>query len=261
VRYLILGPVEASHEGGTVLLGRQQWRALLAYLLLRRNQVVSTEELVEALWGGVQPDTARNQIQIGISALRRRLRLSNGGSPIATRPPGYVIQVGAVALDVDVFAERVKRGQDLLNVGQPEAASDVLRNAITLWRGSALADITAAYADGARSSLHERRTGAYELLAEAQLAAGRHHELIPELVPLVEREPERERLVGQLMLALYRSGRGAEAMQTSRAFRAHLSEHHGLDPSRNHAGLERAILVGDPSLDWVAQSCTAPRRR
>ena len=256
MRYLLLGPVEVHRDGGRLSVQRPRRRALLAYLLLHRNTVVSTAQLIDALWGGAEPTTARNQIQSDVSALRRSLRPGTSTSPIVTRKPGYAILVARGDVDLDIFDQNVRAAQ-AINSEEPERAAELIRSALGLWRGQPLADVAAPFAEPVRTGLHERWTTTCELLADAELAAGRHRELIPELTPLVEANPERERLVGQLMLALYRSGRPADAMRVSRSFRGHLIEHHGMDPTPAHNALETAILNSSPTLDRVRRSPVA----
>jgi DNA-binding SARP family transcriptional activator len=256
MRYLLLGPVEVHRDGGWVSVLRPRRRALLAYLLLHRNTVVSTAQLIDALWGGAEPTTARNQIQADVSALRYSLRRGTLTSPIVTRKPGYAILVARGDVDLDIFDQNVRTAQ-AINSEEPERAAELIRSALGLWRGQPLADVAAPFAEPVRNGLQERWTTTCELLADAELAAGRHRELIAELTPLVGANPERERLVGQLMLALYRSGRPADAMGVSRSFRGHLVEHHGMDPTQAHNALETAILSSSPTLDWVRRSPVA----
>jgi DNA-binding SARP family transcriptional activator len=244
-RYLLLGPVVVQLNRRQVVIEGPRRRAVLAYLLLSANRVVSVDELIAAVWGETQPRTARTQIQSNVSAIRHRLRGEHLPS-IDTRGSGYVVVMDSAELDVDLFGQSAAQANAL----KPHQAASLLRDALGLWRGAALADATAAFVTGARKRLHEQRLTAYEQLAHAELALGRHAELAVELTALVADNPLREHLTESLMLALYRSGRAAEALRVSRNLRALLVENEGLDPNRAHAELEAAIVRSDPALDW-----------
>lgn len=248
MRFVILGPVEMSPDGRPSSSLAQRHRAVLAYLLLHARQVVSVERLIEALWGGAPPETARTQIQIAVSMIRRPLREAGAAGVLLTQPAGYVICPEPDHLDLDRFTgltaqAGAEEARDL------EACTQRLRAALGLWRGPALADVTAAYATGARLRLDEQRLAAFERLADAELALGRHEELAGELAAMVEANPLRERLCRQLMLALYRCGRRPDALRVARDLREALADQQGLDPSPQVADLELAILRGDLALD------------
>jgi DNA-binding SARP family transcriptional activator len=242
MEFRILGPLEVVEDGHALSLGGTKQRALLACLLLRANQVVSNDRIVDELWGEAPPATAVKTIQVYISRLRKEL----GESRLVTRPPGYLLHVDRSELDLGRFEELLGEARGL----HPEAAADVLRDALALWRGPALADLAhepCAQADVAR--LEELRLTAVEERIEADLANGRDAELIGELEALVAEHPLRERLRGQLMLALYRSARQAEALEVYQAARRTLVEELGLEPSSALQRLEQAILRQDRSLD------------
>ena len=216
-------------------LGGPRQRALLAILLLHANQVVSTDGLVDALWGTQPPPTAANTVQYYVSQLRKLL----GADRIVTQPPGYLIRVDPGALDLESFERLLARGD-----------ADSLREALALWRGPALADVAyETFAQPEIARLEELRVVAIEKRVDADLDAGRHHELVGELEKLVVEHPLRERLRGQLMLALYRSGRQAEALAAYRAARSALVEELGVEPGQALQELERAMLRHDPSLE------------
>jgi DNA-binding SARP family transcriptional activator len=244
MRYAILGPVEVTTGTQTVRLDRPQRRALLAVLLLHANTVVSIEQLIEALWGGAPPATARAQMHALVAAVRRTLREAGADDVITTRTGGYVITVADGACDLRVFENLTARARA---TADPDEAARLLREALTLWRGTALDGVSAAFVEAARAALEEQRLAAYEQIADLELARGRHAELVPELTGLVAANPLRERLVGQLMVALYRSGRQSEALQTARALRRRLAEDEGLDPGPALVELETAILRADRS--------------
>jgi DNA-binding SARP family transcriptional activator len=243
LEFHILGPLEVVGEHGPVRLGGPKQRATLAILLLNANRVVSVDRLADDLYSGAAPVTAVTQVQRQISELRKAL---GDESTIDTQAPGYVIHVVPGQLDL----HRFERLTDEAGRAEPRAAAGLLREALGLWRGEALADI--AYEPFARSAverLEEIRLAALERRIEADLALGRHAEAAAELEQLVAEHPLRERLRGQLMLALYRSGRQAEALDVYRQARATLVEEFGLEPSAGLRELERAILAQDRALD------------
>jgi DNA-binding SARP family transcriptional activator len=241
IEFRILGPLEVVRDGGALQLGGTRQRALLALLLLYANEVVSSDALVDRIWGERAPATAGKALQVYVSRLRKQL----GRDALATRPPGYAIQVEPGELDLHVFEQLVSEAGS----AEPEHASELLREALALWRGPALADLAyEPFAQTEIARLEELRLTAFEERAEAELALGRHSALAADLEALVARHPLRERLRGQLMLALYRSGRQAEALETYREARRLLDEELGLEPSAALKALERSILEHDPAL-------------
>jgi len=222
---------------------------VLAYLLLHAGTVISAERLIGAVWGQEPPDTARAQVHATVTAIRRVLRRADAAGLLATRVGGYVIQPGPGQLDAEEFTSRIASAQERADAGNVKEAADQIRAALALWRGPPLADVDAAYIPGARSRLEDRRLAALERLADLELERGQHEELIGELATEVEAHPLRERLASQLMLALHRAGRQADALAAARAFRAALAQQQGLDPSRAFTQLEQAILRDDPRLD------------
>ncbi len=241
----ILGPLEVSDGGRIVELGAGRQRALLALLALHSPEIVATDRLIEELWGGSPPPTAAKALQNLVSQLRRSL----GADAIATRPPGYGLRLDADDLDARRFERLAAEAHRLLQE-DPGRAGQTLREALGLWRGRALADF--AYEDFAQSEiarLEELRLGAIEDRVDADLALGRAAKLVPELEPLVSAHPLRGRLRGQLMLALYRSGRQADALDVYRSGRRLLDEELGLEPDNELQRLEKAILNHDPSLE------------
>jgi DNA-binding SARP family transcriptional activator len=255
----ILGPLEVSDDGRVVELGAGRQRALLVLLALHAREIVATDRLIEELWGGSPPPTAGKALQNLISQLRRSL----GADSIATRPPGYSLRLDADDLDARRFELLAAEGRRLLE-DDPGRAGQTLLEALGLWRGRALADF--AYEDFAQSEiarLEELRLGAIEDRIAADLAVGRATELVAELEPLVSAHPLRGRLRGQLMLALYRSGRQADALEVYRSGRRLLDAELGLAPDNELQRLEKAILNHDPSLESpvVAAPPVAQRRR
>jgi DNA-binding SARP family transcriptional activator len=242
----ILGRLEVVEHGRPVVVGAPKVRALLAVLLLHRDEVVSTDRLIDALWGERASPTAAKTVQVYVSNLRKAL----GDGLLVTEGRGYVLHAALGQLDVDRFEALVAQGREALEQGDALTAAAVLREALGVWRGPALADFAYepfAQADIAR--LEESRLAALEDRIDADLASGAHARLVGELEALVLAHPLRERLRGQLMLALYRSGRQADALQTYRIARRELLDELGLEPGRGLQELERAILAHDPALD------------
>jgi WD40 repeat protein/DNA-binding SARP family transcriptional activator len=262
--YRILGPLEVSDDGRRVGLGGDKQRALLAILLLHANEVVSSDRLIDDLWRESPPPSAVRTLQAYVSRLRKALG-ANGAASVApggngsagsangallTRGHGYLLRVAPGDLDLDRFGELVDQGRAALAGGEPGEAARSLREALGLWRGPPLADFAyEPFAQAAIAQLEELQLGAVEERIEADLAVGRDQELVGELRDLVERHPLRERLRGQLMLALYRSGRQAEALEVNQEFRRALSQQLGLDPGQGLQQLEAAILARDPLVD------------
>ena len=254
MEFRILGPLEAWDAGREVALGGPKPRALLAVLLLHANEVVPADRLIDELWGEDSLESAAGALRVNVSRLRKALP----PEVLATRPPGYVLRLGADELDLHRFERLVDEGRSLLARGLAAAASERLGEALALWRGPALADFTyELFAQGALARLEEIRLAAFELKIEADLDLGRHNELIGELEALVSEHPLRERLRGFLMTALYRSGRQAEALEAYQEARRALVDGLGLEPSPGLQELERAILQQDPALD----AASPPRDR
>ena len=252
MEFRILGPVEVWDGAQRLDLGGSKPRALLAVLLLRANQVVSTDQLVDQLWGEAPPPTARNLVQVYVSRLRQALHQSRDRSPtasaLATRPSGYLLQVEPGDLDLDCFEGLTADARQATAAGDLERAAERWRAALALWRGPALAGAASEVRRTAVPRLEEARLVALEERLEVDLGLGRHVGLVGELEALVAAHPDRERPRRQLMLALYRSGRQAEALTVYRNTRQVLVEELGLEPSPALQELERAILRGDPAI-------------
>jgi len=273
MEFRILGPIEVWSEGRQVRLGGVKQRALLAVLLLHRNEVVSVDRLIDELWGERPPATAVKTAQVHVSQLRKALDVrhmsGNADEILVTRSPGYVLRVRPDELDSDRFERLVEDGRRALREGAAEQATESLLEALSLWRGPALADFALdAFAQTEIARLEAARVSAIEERIDADLATGRHQGLIGELETLIRAHPLRERLRGQLMLALYRSDRQAEALAAYQDARRMLDEELGLEPSESLQRLERAILVHDPTLDAplpapaeIEPTLAAPRPR
>jgi branched-chain amino acid transport system substrate-binding protein len=254
MQFGILGPLEVSDEGRRVEIGGHKQRALLASLLLHANEVVSLDRLIDELWGETPPPTAAKTLQAQVSRLRRSLNgdedpTAHVRGPLQTRGHGYVLTVEPGQVDADRFQVMLEEARRARAEGKPEEAAEELRRALALWRGPALADFAyESFAQTEIARLDELQLTALEERIEADLALGRHVELVAELEALVTRNPLRERLRGQLMLALYRSDRQAEALHVYQEFRLALAEELGLEPSQGLQRLERQILEQDPEL-------------
>jgi len=241
--------LEVERDDRLLPIGGIKHRALLAVLLLHLNRVVSRDHLIEAIWGERAPETAQTALQVYISALRKTL----GADSIITRAPGYALQADPDSVDLHRFEALGRAGKDALAAGDAGAAVDRLTSALELWRGVPLADLDSApFVETERRRLDELRLGAIEQRIDADLALERSADLISELQMLVREHPLRERLREQLMLALYRSGRQAEALEVYKQGRKLLADELGLEPGEALTELEHAILVHDPSLGPVA---------
>ena len=238
----MLGPIEVRSDGRTVEIGRGKQRALLAVLALNAGKVVSTDRLIDELWGDEPPATATTALQVYISKLRKTL----GEGAIETRDPGYVLHG---ELDADRFEVLVSSARG----AEPERAAEVLAEALSLWRGAALCDVDLPLD---RSRLEELKLAATEQRIDADLARGRSSELVGELETLVGEHPLRESFRAQLMLALYRAGRQAEALEAYRAARTALMDELGIEPGPRLHQLEQAILRQDDSLAAAADERT-----
>jgi DNA-binding SARP family transcriptional activator len=241
----LLGPLEIELEGRPVPLGGRAPRALLARLLLDANRAVAVDRLVEDLWGEEAPASAVKMIQIHVSALRKVLP----EGMLVTRSRGYALEIDPDAVDLVRFEALRREGQEALATGSHELAAERLREAAGLWRGPALGEFDEPFAAIESARLEELRVASIEDRIEAELALGRHAGLVGELDALVARHPLRERLRGQLMLALYRSGRQAEALDGYRRLRAMLTDELGIEPSPPLRELERRMLQQDPRLE------------
>jgi YVTN family beta-propeller protein len=261
VEFAVLGPVAVARDGRDLPLGGRKQRALLAILLLHANEVVSRDRLIDGLWGERPPATAAHTLDNYISRLRKTL---GDGRPVR-HPPGYLLHVQPAELDLDRFERLLEEGRTELARGDAARAAVALRAALALWRGPALADVLyEPFAASEAERLEERRLAALEDRIDADLALGGGAELVPELEALGREHPHRERLLGQLMLALYRAGRQSEALAGFDSARRRLAEELGLQPSPVLAELQRQILAHDPSLGrrlGEQQAGTGPTRR
>jgi len=255
VEFRILGPLEVVEEGRRLTLGGPRQRALLAILLTHANEVVSSDRLIDELWRARPPRTGANALQFHVSQLRKTLGPSD---VIVTQEPGYLIRVAPDELDLLRFEQLVEEARR----GPADQAARLLHDALNLWRGPALADlVNEPFAQAEILRLDELRLVALELRIETDLALGRHRELVGELEVLVHEHPLRERPRAQLMLALYRSGRQAEALDLYREGRRLLVDELGIEPGLELQELEKAILRHDSGLSSPGPAATSPAHR
>jgi YVTN family beta-propeller protein len=270
--FRILGSLEVEDRGQSLPLGGHQQRALLALLLLRANNVVPVDEIIEHLWGAQPPSSATKNVHALVSKVRRRLESDSEAADrgrngvLLTRPHGYILTVADGELDLHRFQSLLDEGRRALTAADPDTAAAKLREGLALWRGPPLPEFAFdSFANVEIARLEELRLSALEERIEADLALGRHHDLIAELEALVAHNPLRERLRGQLMLALYRSGRQAQALDAYQAARRMLVDELGIEPGQALQRLEKAILAQDPTLELqprraaAAATTTLPR--
>jgi DNA-binding SARP family transcriptional activator len=263
VAYTLLGPLGVEIDGRRRAPSAAKPRALLALLVLNANRQVPLERIIDELWPERPPETAAKAVQTYVSQLRKL----TGEAAIEYRGGGYRLTAAEGALDLERFEKLVEQGQSELAEGEVEAARETLVEALGLWRGGAIEDVDAPFAREAAARLEEERLAALESRLDCDLRLGRHDAVAVELTELVEQSPGRERLVEEAMLALYRSGRQADALALYRSTRRHLVEEQGIEPRRRLQELERAILQQDPSLDSTGEEARpssgepAPARR
>ena len=254
MQYRLLGPVEVVDGDRAVAIGEGRRRSLLALLLIHANELLSQDRLIDELWGERPPPTAAKSLQVHVSALRKRLGAAEEG-PLVTRGHGYLFQVDAEDVDSLRFETSLEEADRLLVAGDVPRAAACIDEALALWRGPPLGGVEyQPFAQTEIARLEELRLVALESRADVRLALGEHARLVGELEPLVQAHPLRERFRAQLMLALYRSARQAEALEAYQDARRELAEQRGLEPSEELKRLELAILQQDPALDAPPQA-------
>ncbi|MGI5175396.1 AfsR/SARP family transcriptional regulator [Dactylosporangium sp. CA-152071] len=259
MRYLALGALEVlAADGERLDLGSQRQRTVLAALLLDADKAVRLERLVEALYGEEPPSTARVQVQICVSALRRLFATHGDPDAIVTQAQGYRLRIGDGELDLWRFEEELRQARQARSVNRATEAVAGYRAAAALWRGPAFDGIDSRLIQSAAARLTDRRYTAVEECVELELGLGRHRELVDELASQVAEQPLRTKLRGQLMLALHRSGRAPEALETYRAARRYFADELGLEPGEELRRLEHAILTDDPRLALPERAAVAP---
>ena len=255
MEFRLLGPMEVLDGDAPVALGGLKQRALLARLLVSPNRTVAVDRLVDDLWGEPCRTRRRRWCRSTSRSCASRCRTTL----LVTRPPGYLVEVDPEAIDVARFDRLRRTGHAALEAGEAAAAAAQLREALGLWRGEALAEFAEPFAQAERDHLDELRLGCLEDRFEADLLAGRHAELVAELAAEIVRFPLRERLRRQSMLALYRSGRHADALAVYQEFRRRLDDDLGLEPSLELRELQGRILNQDPSLELPPPGERRPR--
>ena len=257
MEFRILGPFEVLVDGRRVALGGDRQRAVLAVLLLHRGEIVSTDRIVDELWGDRAPATATKTVQVYVSRLRKGL----GNGALVTRGGGYALEVGDEDVDADRFERLAREGREALEGGDLRRSEERLNAALGLWQGPPLSDFEyEQFAQAEVERLSEMRLAALEDRAEAGLDLGRHAALVPELEALVNEHPLRERPRAQLMLALYRCGRQSDALAVYRDGQRRLDEELGLQPGPELRRMERAVLDQDPAISPPGKRETAAGR-
>jgi DNA-binding SARP family transcriptional activator len=262
MRFGVLGSLEVRHGDALVDVGGRQQRLVLASLLATAGRPLSADALVDAIWGAAPPPSAFGTLQSYVSRLRKLVDPHGTGTKLVFDDAGYRLEAGADAVDFRRFEALADEGHGLLDRGQPDDAAAVLAEALALWRGPAFSELaTHPFFAGIATRLEERRLTSVESRVEAELRLGRHAALVGELTELVSQHPLREGLRGQLALALYRSGRQADALAVLADARATLREELGVDPGPRLRALEAAILNHDAALEPAAPPATAPAGR
>lgn len=251
MRYEIMGPLRVIDETGLHTIRACKIQVLLAVLLVRADQMVPIDQLIREIWGEEPPRRALAGLHVYISQIRKFLhRPGQAESPVVTRPRGYALRLGSHELDVRRFERLVNQGREHFKKGRPEQAAADFETALGLWREPMLEDACRGpILESFHTWLRETRLDCAEMLMEARLTLGRHHEAIIDLHQLITENPLREALHHQLMLALYRSGRRADALDVYQAARRTLNEELGLEPCRALQDLQRSILSSDQRLD------------
>ncbi|MFI8423451.1 AfsR/SARP family transcriptional regulator [Streptomyces sp. NPDC085479] len=258
--FRVLGPLQVQGTAGPLRVPPGRQEVILAALLLETNRIVSTSQLVDLIWEDNPPETARTQVQICVSRLRKLLVHADGEVALTTRPPGYVLHTEAGTVDAALFTGLVQRARSLGEAGEREEAVRLLRSAVTLWQGDCLTGLDSGPLANAARQLNEERLAAVELRIRLELELGHHERLVGELQRLTHEHPLREKLHGRLIQALYWSGRQAEALEAFRTARRYLAEELGLEPSRELRDLEAAILAGELPPPAAAPPAPAPAR-
>lgn len=255
MQFSVLGSTEVTAGGVQLELGGVKQRAILGYLVLHANKVVPTSQILQAMWEGNPPPTARKMVQNAVSGIRRMLASHPGPNAptLHTHAPGYQLRVDTNIVDLFRFRVLVREGRAAITDGMPGHGVELLRDALSLWRGRALADLVETGIGWSElAAIEDERLSALEDRLDAELTCGRHREITPELEVLTATEPLRERLCLQFMLALYRSGRQADALRVYRRTREALIDGLGLEPGRELRELQQRILEHDAAIQVSA---------
>ncbi|HEV7650982.1 MAG TPA: AfsR/SARP family transcriptional regulator [Actinophytocola sp.] len=256
MEFSVLGSIEVTAGDVRLELGGVKQRAILAYLVLHANKVVPTSQILEVMWDGSPPPTARKMIQNAVSGIRRML--SHHGEPgttpmLRTHPPGYQLRLDTEDIDLYRFRRRAREGRAAIADGNPARGAELMHDALSLWRGRALTDLVETGISWSElTAIEDERLSVLEDRLDAELTCGRHREITPELEVITATEPLRERLCQQFMLALYRSGRQADALRIYRRTREALVSSLGLEPGRGLQDLQQRILDHDAAIQVTA---------
>ena len=249
VELQVLGPIEAIGRGGALKIGGPKQRRLLAALTVNANTVVPNERLIDIVWSGEPPAGSHRGFKVNVARLRAALIDDGGNQPIVTHRAGYALEMDRRRLDATRFEELVDTARSEMDLGEAERAIALVDDALNLWRGPAYGEFAdEEWAQASAVRLEGRRIAAHELRVEAQMAFGRHQELLPELDELINRFPYRDQFRGQRMLCLYRSGRHVDALREFQTYRQLLADEVGVDPGVELVELERRIVANDPDL-------------
>ncbi|TDV53605.1 AfsR/SARP family transcriptional regulator [Actinophytocola oryzae] len=253
MQFSVLGSTEVTADGVQQELGGVKQRAILGYLVLHANKVVPTSQILAAMWEGNPPPTARKMVQNAVSGIRRMLANDPNAPELLTHAPGYQLRVATDDVDLFRFRALVREGRAAITDGMPSHGVELLRDALSMWRGRALADLVETGIGWSElAAIEDERLSALEDRLDAELVCGRHREITPELEVLTATEPLRERLCLQFMLALYRSGRQADALRVYRRTREALIDGLGLEPGRELRELQQRILEHDAAIQVTA---------
>jgi DNA-binding SARP family transcriptional activator len=244
----ILGPLAVAYSGENIRLGGYRQQTLLTMLLLEANQTVPIDRLVDAIWGENPPASARGQVRICVSDLRRRFSAQGLAEVIETHPVGYRIVVARDELDYYRFEDYRSRGRAAAAGGRPAEAAALLRSGLDLWAGTVTAGLDSELVRACAVKLNEHRIAALEDFFDIELSLGHEREIVSELTENIAEHPFREKLCTQLMVALYRAGRRADALDFFRATRRRFRDELGIEPGSRLCRLERMILTNDPEL-------------
>lgn len=251
-QFRVLGPLQAEYGGENVPLGGLRQQTLFAMLLVDVNQVVHVERLIDAVWDGAPPTSARTQIRICVSGLRQLLAARRLDKVIETHTVGYRLRVDRTCVDLCTFEDLLARGRLARTEHRPEEAVSLLRSALRLWSGEVAAGLGSQRLVPVAARYREERLAAVEECMDLELQLGRHREVAGELIGHVADNSFREKMREQLMVALYRSGRQADALEQFSVARRLFTDELGIEPGRNLRTLQQAILTSDPSLYGTA---------
>lgn len=257
MEFCVLGPLQVLDGPRPVTIGGPRRSGVLAMLITMAGRTVSMNQLVDGVWGDSPPPAVRNQIQVHVSNLRQRFARHGGRDVIVTGRGGYLMRADPAEIDVVRFYDQVDRSVRELDSGRLVAASATCRQALALWRGDALSDVPGPFAEAEANRLEQQRLATLQVRLTIDITLGRYAAVVPELVQLARLHPLREDIHECLMVALYESGRAAQALDVFRTVRTRLSTELGIEPSPRLAELQRAILDRQPGQPFVDRLLSA----